>query len=274
MSLFETINGLQVEQLASVAETLNIAKGKGYDFFTETYKKTHLKKKIKSKLAEFYTSRQKVKPLESHEIIALWRDYILEILEKKKVKPENQIRKENAINDLKSLNSKARPDDSDSMISIVRDILLLLWEESSDKQKERFIDIVKKDLEKHNQKFTEEELRNSLSYLLFGGIGGAVPFAIPLAAGVMLQQLTRGFIAWFLINIMGQRALQVAVAGALAGPIGWGIAIGAGGLGIALSLLKFGSERDKLRFIQTILSIYAFSFQNKLNQRRKEGQPI
>ncbi len=134
---------MQVDQLTLASETLNIAKNKHYKSFAENYKRVHLKKKIKSKLTEFYTSRKKTKPLESYEILALWRDYVLDILEKKKVKPENQARKEETIKDLKSLNSQDMLDESDLRISITRDILLLLWEESSDKQKSRFIDIIR-----------------------------------------------------------------------------------------------------------------------------------
>lgn len=271
MSLFGSVNELQLDQPVSVSETLGINKFKEYESFTEASKKTHLKKKIKSKFAEFYTSTKKAEHLESCEILAVWRDCILEILEKKKVKPENQPQKETVIKEVRSLNSREKLNDPDLMISVTRDILLLLWEESSDQQRSRFIDTVRQDLEKHHQKFTEEELKNSIYYLLFGGVGGAVPFAVPLVAGVMLQQLTRGFVAWFLINIMGQKALQVAVLGTLAGPIGLGIAVGAGGLSIALSLLKFSSEQEKLRFIQAILSVYAFCYQNKINQRGKKG---
>jgi hypothetical protein len=271
MSLFETINRLQLDQLASVAKTLNVTTEKGYASFTESYKKTYLKKKIKSRLIDFYSSRQKAEPRESHEILALWRDYTLEIFKKKKVKPENQAQRENVIKELKALSSEERLNDPDYMVSIVRDILLILWQESSEKQKERFLDVVKKDLEKHNLKFTKDQLKNSMGYLLAGGFGGAAPIAVPLVAGVMLQQLTQGLIAWFLVTVMGQKALQVAALGLLAGPVGWGIAVSAGGLGVALSLLKFGSEQDKLRFIQAILSIYAFRYQNQFKDRREDN---
>lgn len=268
MSLFSIIKELRLEQLELVAEILDIKKPNDYQSFTESSKKNHLKRKTKARLKDFYNSREGGMTRESYKILALWRDYILEILTKKAVKPENQSRKEEVIKDIKSLNSKHRLNDSDLMITVTRDILLLLWEESSEQQKSKFVDAVRKDLEgQHHRKFTEEEINNSIYYLLFGSIGGAIPFAVPLVAGVMLQQLTRGFMAWFLVNVMGQKAIQAAVLGTLAGPIGWGIAIGTGGLSIALSLIKLSSEQEKLRFIQAILSIYAFRYQNKLNQR-------
>lgn len=272
MSLFRAINELQLDQLVSAAEMLGINKPKEYQFFTDFTKKNHLNGKIKTKLTDFYNSAKGSMPLESYEILALWRDYVLEILTKKKVKPENQSRKEDLIKDLRSLNSKNKLNDSDLMVTVARDIFLLLWEESSDQEKDKFVDTVRKDLEgRYHRKFTEQEINNSVYYLLFDGIGGAVPIAIPVIAGVMLQQLTRGFMAWLLINVMGQKALQVAVLGTLTGPIGWGIAIG-GGLSIALSLIKFGSEREKLHFIQAIFSVYTFRYQNKLNERGRKGQ--
>lgn len=273
MSLFATINDLQLDQLISVAETLGVNKVKEYQFFTDFTKRNHLRGKIKARLTDCYNSTKKSMPLESYEILALWRDYVLENLAKKTVKTENQSRKDQVVKDLKALNSKDKLNDSDLMVTVARDIFLLLWEESSDQEKDKFVDTVRKDLEgRYHRKFTEKEINNSIYYLLFGGVGGAVPIVVPLVAGVMLQQLTRGFMAWLLINVMGQKALQVAVLGALAGPIGWGIAIGTGGLTIALSLIKLGSEQEKLRFIQAILSVYTFRYQNELNERGRKGQ--
>ncbi|MFH7243229.1 MAG: hypothetical protein ACHWZW_10315 [Spirulina sp.] len=273
MSLFATINDLQLDQLKSVAETLGVNKAKEYQSFNEINQKSHLNARIKTKLREHYASAKQKLPSESYRVLVLWRDYVLEVLGKKTVKPENQSQRDQVVKDLKALDSKDKLNDSDLMVTVARDIFLLLWKESSDQDKDKFVDTVKKDLEgRYNRKFTEQEINNSVYYLLFGGIGGAVPIAVPLVAGVMLQQLTRGFMAWLLINVMGQKALQVAVLGALAGPIGWGIAIGTGGLSIALSLIKLGSEQEKLRFIQAILSIYTFRYQNELKERGRKGQ--
>ena len=160
---------------------------------------------------------------------------------------------------------------SDEVVSIVRDILRLLWQESSKKEKRRFTEIINEDLEKHNQKFTEKQLDQSTLYLLMGGASGTIPVALPLISGIILQQLTKGFIAWFLLNVMGQKALLVAALGAATGPIGWGISMGAGSLGIVLSILKFKKTREKLRFIQAILSIYAYRYQNQFIHRRKDN---
>lgn len=271
MSLFETINGLKIDQLASVADTLGVAKLNKCESLTGTQRKIQLKQNIKLRLIEFYKTKQEGEFHESCEILALWRNYTLKIFEKKKFKPENQSQKEAVIEELRKLRSRNSLNDSDRMVSIVRDILLLLWEESSKKEKEKFIDIVKKELEKHNLKFTEDQLNKSIHFLLMGGIGGVAPVAVPLVAGVMLQQLTKGFIGWLLVSVMGQKALQVAVLGAMAGPVGWGIALGTGGLSLALSMLRFKSEQDKLRFVQAILAIYAYRYQNQVEQRRRAG---
>lgn len=269
MSLLETINGLQTDQLISVSNTLGIETSKKDGDVDKSSRKAKLKKDIKFRLVEFYRSKQEGEFHESYEILGLWKDYTLETFEKKKVKPENKARQKDVVDELKKLSSRDALNDSDRMVSIVRDILLLLWEESSKKEKEKFIDIVKKELEKHNLKFTEDQLNKSIHFLLMGGIGGVAPVAVPLVAGVMLQQLTKGFIGWLLVSVMGQKAIQVAVLGAMAGPVGWGIALGTGGLSIALSMLRFKSEQDKLRFVQAILSIYAYRYQNQVEQRRK-----
>ncbi|MBD2107046.1 hypothetical protein [Nodosilinea sp. FACHB-13] len=269
MSLFEIVNELKTDQLVSVSNTLGIEKSKKDGDFTEAAKRTHLKRYIKLKLTEFYRFKQEGEFYGSYQILALWRDYTLKIFKKKKVKPENKARQESIIDELERLTSRDDLNDSDRVVSIVRDILLLLWEESSKKEKEKFIDIVKKELEKHNLKFTEDQLKKSMHFLLVGGIGGVAPVAVPLVAGVMLQQLTKGFMGWLLVSVMGQKALQVAVLGAIAGPVGLGIALGTGGLSIALSILKFKRKQDKLRFVQAVLSIYAYRYQNQVEQRRK-----
>jgi hypothetical protein len=269
MSLFETINALDVEQLSSVAQNLGVLPKNSTLEDSKASLKSLRAHGVKSTLIAFYNTQNKQGFSESYELLALWRDYTYEIIAKKKVKPENQNSKESILKELKGLNSQDALNNSDEVVSIVRDILRLLWQESSKKEKRRFTEIVKEDLEKHNQKLTDEKLNQSILYLLMGGAGGTVPIALPFISGIMLQQLTRGFIAWFLVSLMGQKAFQVAALGLATGPIGWGISMSAGGLSIILSIFKFKKSRGELRFVQAIFSIYSYRYQNQLEHRRQ-----
>jgi hypothetical protein len=253
-----TINGLDVEQLSSVAQKLGVSPRKSTVEDSEASSKSLLAHNIKSTLIAFYNAQSEQGFHESYEILALWRDYTFEIIDKKKVKVKNQDLKDGILKELKGLSSRDILNDSDQIVSIVRDILALLWQESSEKEKRRFTDIINEDLEEHNQKFTEKQLNQSMIYLLMGGAGGAVPVALPLVSGIMLQQLTKVFI------------IRAMVLGAVTGPIGWGISMGAGGLSMVLATLKFKKTREKLRFIQAILSMYSYRYQNQLKTRRQE----
>jgi hypothetical protein len=144
-----------------------------------------------------------------------------------------------------------------------------LWQESSEKDRQKFVAVIKGDLESHKVKFTEEEINKTLQGLLLGSIGSAAPLIVPAISAVMLQRLTQGFMAWFAVTVLGQRAAQIAVLGALAGPWGWAISGGALGVGVITSALKYRGERKKLRFVQAILSIYAYRYQNRIRNRRK-----
>lgn len=267
MDLYETVSTLEYSQLLSVSKTLGVPRNYWGKATTVKHERILIRQSINSKLKEYYKKRTDQKFCEPHEILSLWRDDTLLILKAKKFKPENQARKEVILKELKQLHTRAY--DSDLMVSVVRDILLLLWQEANKKEKEKFLNIVKKELDKHHLKFTEKELNDSFSFLLMGGVGGAVPIAVPIVASVMLQQFTKGFIAWFAINVMGRKAAQVALLGWVSGPVGWAIAVGTGGLSAVWFAIRFKDEQDKLRFIQAILSIYAFRYQDQLNKRRE-----
>lgn len=264
MSLFGIINSLKSEQLKVVGDVLGISIDRQYSHLPEDSKVAALKWQIKESLICFYKSSREETVFESFGILELWRDIALEIIIAKKIKKENAELKETLVNELNELQSQASLDDDDRMISITRDILLLLWLESSKKEQERFMSVVRKELKDKKIKFTEDELNKSLQFLLMGSMGSVVPIAVPLVAGIMFQQLTKGFIAWFLIAILGRQTLQMTLLGLVSGPIGWSIAVGTGALGIALSALKYGKDKEKLRFAQAILSIYAYRFQNDL----------
>jgi hypothetical protein len=135
MSLFGTINGLDVEQLSSVAQKLGVSPRKSTVEDSEASSKSLLAHNIKSTLIAFYNAQSEQGFHESYEILALWRDYTFEIIDKKKVKVKNQDLKDGILKELKGLSSRDILNDSDQIVSIVRDILALLWQESSEKEK-------------------------------------------------------------------------------------------------------------------------------------------
>ncbi|MFE4107728.1 hypothetical protein [Almyronema epifaneia] len=262
MSLFETIDSLEIYQLRLTADNLDISK--------KVKIKTILKRKINENLTNFYRSQSdSPSVVESFQVLSLWKDHIHEIINKKKVKDSNKRRKQEVLEGLEKLNCKKDLNDPDNMESITRDILMLLWKESSEKEKKKFRDIVREELEKYSIELTNSEIDKITRDFLLGSMSSATPFAIPIVSAIMLQQLTQGFIAWVIVSLLGQKALQAAVLSSLSGPIAWGLSIGAFSLGIGMSAIRYKSERNKLRFVQAILLIYAFSYQNRFNCRRE-----
>ena len=269
MSLFKLTKQLEIDQLTDIAKILNLP------IATNRVGKEKIQKEIQSSLISYTSSQLKEKAymsqyVESCKTLKLWKECVQEIIENRPVKKENEDLKKSVINQLINLDSPTKLSCSDSMESLVRDILLLLWEESSKKEKQKFRDIVRKEMKGHSAKFTDKEFDRTIKELLLGRVGGALALAFPAVAGLMLQKLTQGFMAWIAINILGQKALQVTFFGFLSGPLSWGITAGTVGITTILSVLKFKRQRGKFRFIQAILSIYAYGYQNRFNRRRGE----
>ncbi|MBD2076856.1 hypothetical protein H6F86_23810 [Phormidium sp. FACHB-592] len=104
---------------------------------------------------------------------------------------------------------------------------------------------------------------------MIGGVG-LPAIALPIASGIILQQLTQGFMAWIVIHLLavaGIKPLEIIVLGFFAGPVGWAIA-GAGILtSIGFAASKFNDKKKEILFLETIFSIYSCRYQNRLQAR-------
>lgn len=272
MTLFTILNELNSQQLIFIQKTLNI-KNTSIEFESNSTKfkydlvenNKQVRQRIRFKLIEFYKSRKKENIDTSFRIVALWRDYIYELLEKKKVPEHLKGDKQEILEKLNSLRSKEVLNDDDSIEDIVRDILLLLWKSSNPKEQDRFIKSIRQELNDHAASLTDEEIKKILNDMLIGSVGSAVPFVVPIIARVMLQRLTQGFIAWILISLLGQKAFQVAALGAMAGPVGWLVSGGLFATGVITSAINYALKKEEIEFIQAIFSIYSYRFQNRIS---------
>lgn len=276
MTLFTVLEELNSQQLNSIRDILNIKPvfvELDSDFIefkhvvTENSKQT--RKRIRSKFIAFYKSRKKEDVDTSFRIVALWRDYVYELLEKRKVSETLKKEKQNILDELDRLRPKESLDNDDFIEDIVRDILLLIWKSSNPKEQDRFIKAIREELDDHAASLTDEEIKKILADMLLGSVGSAVPFAVPIIARVMLQRLTQGFIAWILISLLGQKAFQVAALGALAGPLGWVVSGGLFVAGVASSAVTYAIKKEDIEFIQAIFSIYSYRFQNRISHTQR-----
>jgi len=261
MTLFTVLEELNSQQLQSIREILNIKKNSKSDLI-ENDKQT--RKRIRSKLIEFYNSRKNEDVYTSFKIVTLWRDYVHELLKSKKVPSHLENDKQNILAELDRLRSKKFLNDDDFIEDIVRDILLLIWKSSNPREQDRFITAIRQELDNHAAFLTDEEIKKILNNMLLGSVGSAVPLVMPIIARLMLQRLTQGFVAWILISLLGQKAVQVAALGALAGPIGWAVSGGLFAAGVITSAVNYAIKKEDIEFIQSIFSIYSYRFQNRI----------
>ena len=272
MTLLTILKELNNQQLNSVREILNIKSDSikldsdlvVFNFDIEETNQ-QIRKKIKDKLREFYKSRKKEDADTSFRIVALWRDYVYELLKNKKISGHLASEKQNILDELNGLRSIRSLNDDDAIEDIVRDILLLIWKSSNPKEQDRFIKAIRQELDSHAAFLTDEEIKKILSDMLLGSVGSAVPFVVPIIARVMLQRLTQGFIAWIFISLLGQKAFQVAALGALAGPVGWAVSGGLAVAGVISSAVNYAIKKEDIEFIQAVFSIYSYRFQNRIS---------
>lgn len=259
MGLFKTIRQLHRNQLDAVATTLSVD--------SNDNKEKQVRRSVVNSLNAFYQDAKGYETIEGADIVRHWRELVSKIIESRNVSSENERRKQQVLQDLSALDGPTLNCD-DQIESVVRDILLLLWEESTDADKKKFRDVVRKELDTHNVKLTEQEIDKAMRNLLIGRAGSALPFLLPVVSGILLRNMTKGFVGWAAITVLGKGALKASVLGAVAGPIGWAFTVGALGISITTSGLKYRKERRKLGFIQAILSIYSYSYQNRFSKRR------
>jgi hypothetical protein len=262
MGINSTLNSLKIDQIQFIYKKIF-----GSD---STFKSSSkMVNKIYDKLRDYSQNQLKNDPQKSSqqitaidiEMLSLWKQYILNVITKKKVKEELQEEKNQINISLMSLSVNAQEVDT-QVEEICRNILVLLYKSLSDQERGKFIDTLKKELEDLNVKLSKEDFEKILfGNSLLGAVG--LPLVIiPIIANTMLKRLTQGFMGWLLVEILGQQAAQKSVLAFLAGPIGWAINIflilGTAGF----AFFKYQSEKKKLNFIQTIFSIYSYSYFN------------
>jgi hypothetical protein len=270
MTLFTVLEELNSQQLNSIRDILNIKANairldSSFAYFELEEPDKFIRKNIRAKLVKFYNSRKNEDINTSFRIVSLWRDYIYELIQNKKVPANLKKDKQDILDRLDKMRHRKDLDDDNKVEDLVRDILLLLWRSSNPKEQDRFIKAIRQDLDNHAITLTNEEIKKILTDMLLGAAGSAVPLAIPIIASVMLQRLTQGFIAWILISLLGQKAFQVAALGALAGPIGWVVSGGLFAAGAITAAVSYAIKKEDIEFIQAIFSIYSYRFQNRIS---------
>ncbi len=184
MTLFKVVDGLDKKQLLSVSEVLNLDTGPSSD------SKAELKIKINDRLSDFYQIKRKEEGYDAQfRIVALWRDYIYQIIKGKKVPDNLKGEKKDILDELGRLYSKESLNDDDRSEDLVRDILLLLWKSSNSREQDRFIKFVREELETQSINLADEEIRKIITNLLAGSLGSAIPFVLPLISQLVLKRL-------------------------------------------------------------------------------------
>ncbi len=129
-----------------------------------SHSKAELKIKINDRLSNFYQTKRNEEGYGAQfRIVALWRDYIYQIIKGKKV-PENlKGEKKDILDELGRLYSKESLNDDDRIEDLVRDILLLLWKSSNSKEQDRFIKFVREELETQSINLADEEIKKIIT---------------------------------------------------------------------------------------------------------------
>ena len=193
MSLFETIEDLKLEQLCNInnflcsqeeqLENLDLQSAQNY---------------LKQKLIDYYNYKTNQEFSEPSQIIALWRDYVHQIVKKKNVKDKNQNLKQDILKELTELDLQDSLNDSSRIVNLVRDILILLYKELDERERKKYIEIIRKDLEAHSQRLTDEELKILLNNSFLDRI---IPWlAMLLIADKLSPKIIRISIVFIVIN--------------------------------------------------------------------------
>lgn len=258
MPCYEVIDSLNTDQIDYIHKNLKPPKT---NFSVK-------KEDVKLYLRQFASNvlEQSLAKTTAFDVINAWGQCMIPVLKKKKVSKEFEDERKGIIQRISTLKLSVLNTD-EILETLCRDILLFLFKSLSNKEKKGFVQTIKKDLQNLKIELTSKEIESIIgSNLTFVGIGIS-GLIVPIVANTLLQRLTQGIAAWFLINILGQRAAQVAFLGALSGPVGWGVAGTLTALTSGFALMSFRRQQKKIRFIQAVFSVYCYSYQNRLNAR-------
>lgn len=188
------------------------------------------------------------------QIICLWRQHILEIVEKINVDQEYQKDKEGFLEELRGLGKDEML--GEKMRHIVKDISVLVYNALDDKEKEEFWEKVIEDLRNNQVNVAAEVMKKAgIKGILFGTAGVSGLMA-SIVSRIILVRLTKGLLAGVLLNLIGRHAFGRVAVGVLGGPIGLGINLALAAGGVIHGVSSYRKEKRKAKFIQGIFAIY------------------
>jgi serine/threonine protein kinase len=202
-------------------------------------------------------SERKYSSVTHWNIIDLWKESLLEIIQKLNVSQHYQKEKDLVISNLKSLRNDCQL--KENIQTLTKEFFGLLYDSFNEKEKDDFLEKIVEDLQNNKVKVNKEELKKAgLKGILFGA-AGLPALLIPVVSKIMLQKMTQGLLAWIMINILGKEAVKRAALGFLGGPIGLVLSIAlTAGTGLA-AFSQYKKEEQKAKFIQSILAVYLLS---------------
>ncbi len=205
-------------------------------------------------------SERKYSCVTDWNILDLWKESLLEVVEELKVSQQYQKDNKLIISNLNSLENDSQL--KEKLQSITKDFFGLMYDSFNEKEKDDFLEKIVEDLQANKVKVNKEELKKAgLKGILFGA-AGLPALLIPVVSKIMLQKMTQGLLAWIMINILGQEALKKAALGFLGGPIGWTLSIGLTAWTGLAAFSQYKKEEQKAKFIQSILALYLLSLSN------------
>ncbi len=191
------------------------------------------------------------------QIISLWRNYLVEIVEKMPVNLGSRDDKIFFLEKLRGLGNDCQI--GKNLRSLVKETAVLMYNAFDEKEKEEFWEKVREDLKNDRVNLAEEQLKKAgIKGILFG-TAGLPALLVPVVSRIILRRITRGLLTGILIHVLGRRALSRAVLGFMGGPIGVGINVALAAGGVIHGVSSYQKEKRKAKFIQAIFSIYLLS---------------
>ena len=188
------------------------------------------------------------------QILSLWRQNLLEIVEKLSVEREYEKDKALFLNDLREFGKDEHL--GQKMREIAKDVALLIYNALDEKEQAEFWEKVLEDLKNNQINVAADAVKQAgIKGILFGS-AGLPGLMVSVVARVMLHKLTQGLLTGILLNWLARHALSRAALGVLGGPIGVGINVILAAGGVVHGVSFYRQQKRKAKFIQGIFSVY------------------
>lgn len=262
--LYASIDALNIEQkqfivkqaLASALPGKNLLFRIDVDAMTSQ----EVTEKIYETLRKFTILELEKPTVTEKQILSVWQKHTIQIIEQMDVPEQWEEKKEKVISELESLQQISDNIQKQTKLeTIAKEILEILFESMSEKEKTTFAEKVIEETEKQNLQIGKDQLTPAkIKALLGGGATGLRSVAEPVVRKIIIERLSQGFLIPILATAIGiQQFRNWGII--LAGPLGWGLVILAAlGSGVS-AVAKYRKERKKVLFIQTLFSIYSYS---------------